>query len=85
MYDNGFLAQHEIPLDNHGEMPNGSHRVACALAYDLPEIYTWKVDKDVWAPAWDYQWFKDNGMDKEDLEHLVCLWKNIGGKESTNT
>ncbi len=84
MYDNGFQFQHAIPIDNHGELLNGAHRVACAIAYDLPEIYTWRVNKEAWAPAWDYQWFIDNGMDKEDLEHLVCLWETICGKHDAN-
>ena len=83
MLSNGFLAQHAIPIDEDGELLNGAHRLACALAYDLPRVYTWQVDKKVWAPPWDKQWFLDNHCKEKDLKRIMRDWSEIGGETSS--
>ena len=85
MYKNGFLPQHAIPIDEDGELLNGAHRVACAIAYSLPAIYTWQVDKKAWAPAWDYKWFKDNGCPSKDLKRIDSDWRRYRGETSVES
>ena len=82
MESNGFLPQHAIPIDEDGELLNGSHRLACAIAYNLPQVYTWQVEKKVWAPPWDYKWFADNKCPPEDLKRIMSDWENLRGTPS---
>ena len=77
MYKNGFLAQHALPIDSNGELLNGSHRLACAIAYNLPDVYTWEVEKEAWAPPWDYDWFIANKCPEVDLKRIVSDWENL--------
>ena len=70
----GFLGRGIIPVDADGEIFNGSHRVACALALGIGEIPVTTMPGCVWAPSWGYQWFVDHGMAGEDLERLRQDW-----------
>jgi hypothetical protein len=33
--------------------------------------------RDVWAPAWGYDWFVANGMGHDDLERLCRDWREM--------
>lgn len=66
----GFDPAYPIPVDPNGELLNGSHRVACALALGIKEILVQHEERYVWAPPWGEQWFIDHGMGAEDLERL---------------
>lgn len=70
MVREGFDARHAIPLDVDGELLDGSHRLACALALGAAEVPVVRRPQRVWAPAWDRAWFVSHGMGKEDLERL---------------
>lgn len=70
MVEKGFDPKCPIPLDPHGELLNGSHRVACALALEIEEIPTVSIDRLAWAPPWGEAWFIANGMEPKDLERL---------------
>jgi hypothetical protein len=56
-----FWPEYAIPVDSHGEILNGAHRVACALALGK-NVIIGRAEKDAWAPPWDGQWFVDNGF-----------------------
>lgn len=56
----GFNANYPIPLDIEGRLLNGSHRLACALALELPEVPIETGPYMAWAPPWGEAWFKEH-------------------------
>lgn len=66
----GFDAAHAVPVDPNGELLDGSHRVACALALELKEVPVVWQPRYVWAPPWDYAWFQEEGMSERDICRL---------------
>lgn len=63
-----------IPIDPDGELLNGSHRVACAVAYNLAAVIVIRQDRKVWAPAWDLGWFMEHNMPPQDVERMMNDW-----------
>ena len=76
MYQHGFLPEFAIPIDPRGELLGGAHRTACALWLGI-DCYVQRMTQTVWAPAWDRQWFIDNGMSEEDLSRTLSDWKEM--------
>jgi hypothetical protein len=66
----GFDPDHAVPIDEDGELFNGSHRVACALALGIEEIHVVNMPGKVWAPAWGADWFRTNGLDEGTIAAL---------------
>jgi len=79
MRDDGFIASatFAVPIDPNGELLDGSHRVACALAIRQDYIPVRREQRHVWAPAWDYEWFVAAGMGHDDLERLCRDFKEL--------
>lgn len=52
----GFDHAYPVPIDPAGELLDGAHRTACALAlgHDVAVVH---LDRKAWAPAWDEDWF----------------------------
>jgi hypothetical protein len=73
----GFDPSCAVPIDLDGELLNGSHRVACALALGIGDCPVRRERRMAWAPAWDYEWFVANGMDEEDLSQLKADWEAL--------
>lgn len=71
-----FWPEKPIPIDPSGELLGGAHRLACALALGI-DCYVQHMPQHVWAPAWDRQWFVDNGMSDEDLSRTLSDWKEM--------
>ena len=67
----GFLGS--VPVDPDGELLDGSHRVACAVALGMPDIPVAPMSRKVWAPAWDYDWFKAR-MTQDGLDRVMADW-----------
>jgi len=71
MVARGFHHGGVVPVDQNGELLDGSHRVACAIALDIPVIpYLRMRERRAWAPAWGEEWFLENGCPAEDLERI---------------
>jgi hypothetical protein len=66
-----------VPIDPSGELLNGAHRVACALALGLGSIPVVREMRQAWAPAWGYDWFVQNGMSEGDLQRLRSDWREM--------
>lgn len=78
----GFQSAFAVPVDPDGELLGGAHRVACALALDIADIHVIRESRKVWAPAWDEQWFVDNGLVGPYLERLrsdYAVLARVGG------
>ena len=70
MQRQGFRLDCAIPLDPDGELLNGSHRTASALALGLASVPVVKGNRKVFAPAWDEGWFIANKCPADDLERI---------------
>lgn len=66
----GFFDTHAIPIDPNGELLDGSHRLACALALGIEAVTVTRQPQLAWAPAWGEQWFVEKGCPAEDLERI---------------
>jgi len=71
-----------IPIDPDGELLDGSHRVACAIALELPEVPVVSRWNYVWAPRWDIEWFWRNGMPDAELQRTIDDWDKMRGNVS---
>lgn len=68
--ERGFDPSHPIPIDPDGELLNGSHRLACAIALGIKGAPVELHSRPVWAPAWDAAWFLAHGMNLDDVARL---------------
>ena len=80
MQTQGFDKSQPIEIDHDGELLGGAHRLACALALDIPKVPVIRyMDRYVWAPAWDFSWFASAGLDsvrlKRTTEDFIKLLK----------
>lgn len=73
----GFDTIYPVPVDPVGELLNGSHRVACALALGIAEVPVERHATMAWAPDWDYMWFARNGMDTIHLSELQRVMEKL--------
>jgi hypothetical protein len=72
----GFDSRYPVPIDPDGELLDGSHRVACALALEIPHIPVELRPNHVWAPAWGYLWFCEAKTSKhsKDVKRILDDW-----------
>ena len=77
----GFSEKRPIPVDPDGEFLAGAHRIACSLALDIQEIPIERVAGKVWAPAWDYEWFVNAGMDYDGMLRLEADMLELMGED----
>ena len=71
MQDMGFLASGAVPVDPNGELLDGSHRVACALALGIPQVSVMRLTRKAWAPPWDLAWFATHKMPRAELARVM--------------
>ena len=79
MVSEGFDPGFPIPIDPDGDLLDGSHRLACALALGIGMVPVERRKTHVFAPAWDRDWFLANGMSVTDLEHIRQDWNALRG------
>ena len=77
MVHEGFNPSFPIPVDPDGELLDGSHRLACALALGLVEVPVERRDQFVWAPPWGETWFETQGMTASDLQRIREDWNAL--------
>lgn len=68
--DRGFDPRHPIPTDPIGELLNGSHRLACAIALGINGVPVIRHSTPVWAPDWDAAWFLAHRMAADEVAKL---------------
>lgn len=66
----GYNYEFPVPVDLDGELLNGSHRVACAIALGISDIPVVTENRRVWAPAWDDAWFAKHCPNAFVLGHV---------------
>lgn len=66
-----------VPIDPNGDLLDGSHRVACALALDIAEVPVSRRQDYVWAPPWGHEWFVSKKMNAANLDRLLADWAEI--------
>lgn len=70
----GFRKSNPIPLSRDGVILDGAHRVGLSLALEQ-NITTIKLDAD--SPSFDYNFFRNRGMDEDFLDHLASQYAEI--------
>ena len=80
----GFDERYPVPIDPDGELLDGSHRVSCALALEIPHIAVELRPDYVWAPAWDYLWFIEAKQTKAstDVKRVLEDFNRLNGGNS---
>ena len=87
----GFDDKYPIELNKNFEVFEGSHRLACALYFNI-DIVPVKFNKMIWNLKYDYslEWFKNNGMEdyiyliKEKYEKTLKVEKEEYNKKNLN-
>ena len=79
----GFDPQFAVPIDPAGELLDGSHRVACALALGIESIPVNRKPNKVWAPDWGMEWYAANGMQQDDFERLCRDWQVLNDSNNS--
>lgn len=74
MQRRGFDPAGAIPLTTAGELGNGAHRLACALA--LGHTVTTRPCATA-GPAWDLNWFRSHGFDEDTCRDLLHGWVSL--------
>lgn len=77
MAEDGFRSDGAVPIDPAGELLDGAHRVACALALGIDAVPVKREARYAWAPGWGYEWFVAAGMGHDDLERLCRDFKEL--------
>lgn len=85
MQQKGFSRDYPIPVDPNTELLGGAHRLACALALEIGTVLVQPYSRFVWAPAWDCEWFRKQGMSPPELERLVADWTQLASGECCET
>lgn len=77
MKTNGFEKEYFIPLDKHGEIINGAHRLAAALALKIP---IWAVDFPLFEGfGFDFseEWMGKNGFLYEEIQTVKGQFEQL--------
>jgi len=70
--ENGFNDEYPLELNKDYEVFEGSHRLACALYFNIEKVPV-VFNEKLWELKYDYSpnWFKNNGLE----EHIMILEK----------
>ena len=74
MAKDGFQSSGAIPVDPDGELLDGSHRVACALAQGISLVSVMRLTRKAWAPPWGVSWFVEHGMQHDEIRRITNDW-----------
>lgn len=77
MQENGFERDYFIPLDIQGRMINGAHRLAVALALEVPvwvRIYPYEGIRLIFDDIWLYE----HGFSEEDIQYIKNVYEELG-------
>ena len=77
----GFQPYWPIPVGRDGEILDGAHRTACAIALGIDALVQ-PVAKISWAPSWGRTWFRENEMPEADFDRLEADVARLMQKQS---
>ena len=70
MKTEGFRKESFIPIDRHGRMINGRHRLAAAVALNLP-VWVRKYEYDGIKLCFDRKWLEDVGFSDDEISEVI--------------
>jgi len=70
----GFSDEFAIPIDTHGRILNGAHRLAAALALQLDRVPVVRMPSSWNGLEWGMGWFLQNGFSPEEINLLLQQW-----------
>lgn len=77
----GFQPYCPVPVGRNGEILDGAHRTACAIALGLGEVPCEASATIAWAPHWGRSWFVENDMPQADLDRLEVDYAGLIQKQ----
>lgn len=72
----GFQSKYPILLNKNGQLLDGSHRLACALYFDIDEVPV-KVRNTKKEVKYDKEWFINNGIKKDFIRKMEKQKKKL--------
>ncbi|MCS3810976.1 FkbM family methyltransferase [Xanthomonas sp. 4461] len=72
--EQGFQTHCAIPIDGHGRLLNGAHRLAAALALGLETVPVIRLPAPWAAVDWGMAWFLHNSFAAEQINALLRSW-----------
>lgn len=82
MAAHGFASHAAIPLAATGQLLNGAHRLAAAIALDIPQIPCFMVP-DTTGYDWGMRWFLQHDFTPADLNLILQGWRHGQGKQAS--
>ncbi len=77
MEQRGYDKNHPILTNNKGLLADGSHRLACALYFKIPEIELKKNQADNTTVTYGLQWFKENDFTSHEIDLMLTRFEKI--------
>lgn len=65
--ENGFDSSFPVPIDKQGQLGNGAHRLAAAVALNQ-SVFIQDIDRGF---GWDFDWFNKQGFSVEDKQRIL--------------
>ena len=81
--EKGFDKKFPIDTTSTGLLSDGSHRLACALYFDLPEIHLKKNKNDFSDVFYGLEWFEKNGFTEKETEQLFQRYESLRTANTT--
>lgn len=72
----GFYRQHFVPLDRSGNLINGAHRVAAAIALGT-DIWAYEYPVDIKPLVFNEKWFLENGFTGDETGYITEGYKEL--------
>lgn len=76
MRKQGFKKNNFIPIDKKGNLINGRHRLAVAMALKIP-VWVRQYPFDGLRLRFDDKWLKDNGFSEDEIAEIIVAYKEL--------
>jgi hypothetical protein len=73
---NGFFDKYSIPIDSHGNLIDGAHRLALAIYFDENLVQV-KIDRSKFFTPYGMDWFRNNGFDNKECKLIMERKNNL--------
>lgn len=78
----GFNRNFSIPIDKNGVILNGAHRLAAAIALEIPLVPITKFNDPWQALDWGMSWFLRNNFDTVQINLLLRRWIEVRNRSA---
>lgn len=72
---NGYINDKPIRISGTNQLVNGSHRLALAMAFNVPKILCWKDNHK--KVVYNLKWFRKNGFSEDDIHTIEVTHETL--------